>query len=1080
MALWTSVALLFLAPLAAPDPQEGEQYRAFTEALGRGDFEATRELAVGFPSGSTAARKVENLGELAAFLERSGGVPAGEPEAAQVHTGALRLALAPDGAFSAALCPETGTGGFRPLLFGWPRAWSSRVSLSIDGEAVMLSPRGGVSAWGNGAGLTTREKDVEVHVALRGSAGRPADPGVVQGATVRIEVTITNRGGVTKTVGARLLLDLVDAFDDAPDVGLGSRHVLATTSTFAGDAVPRTLSLGGDRRLVLRGLGHPAVERVVLAPLEDALVAPFDFAVNPGAPLGADSALTAYLEPIALTPGASRTMAVELVGAGSEFDATPPLATLAWTEPVFDAPDQTRVLLALENTARGVAGIQEDVQIVARPSAGLALVAAADDLERLGNLAPGVFLQRSVLVRTTYESGEPLDVSFDVSARRGAERSSRTTKAVLPNSPAPSITGTIRDVQGRPVGGAEVILRRGGGDVARTTAAGNGAYAFPNVSPGRHEILARRVVHREPAAKTGRADVDNLLYDIVLTSETIGNDGRATLPSVLPGANRDVVLAGSLTRYSLFVSVEWDAPRSYLEGIVRGIRRAAEFLYVATDGHLTYGRVIVADAAENWNGADLYDWANNAVHPNASVAGIRHRFDPVYAPWNTAMNFGRQWAATWDTPGLYSTVVHEFGHYGLGLFDEYLGSPQGTYRGLQYWEMCRCIMGYQYADHKTCWQGNHHAYTNQGMWNGRSCWQQIEEWHEGMRGGFYVPITTPAERGGVVPPEFTSRIGEELVAVIHDHDTRGFDATLQLAGPFGTALDGALVYTDLPDEGRTMYQGATWWNGTMQLMGVHVGDRVRGLKDGARAEFTIDARRSSYTLEFGSEPSSERGPPPLVLVRAEHSGGVRVGASVEVIPLQPPAGQPSLLTRGAVERSIPLEVPDVPGEPRFVGFIPADSQPNGRLLFETVLPDAVRGDVTLVTDAVLTELSAEGDTELASFDGSIRLRVPAGALAAPLPFCIASTAGPPVVTPDAVSTGRLHAVLPSAEGNPFRRPVLVAFRLDGTLPAERLEVRRFDDARGDFVLLPALPSSVPDEIHVELTEPGVLALFERR
>ena len=31
------------------------------------------------------------------------------------------------------------------------------------------------------------------------------------------------------------------------------------------------------------------------------------------------------------------------------------------------------------------------------------------------------------------------------------------------------------------------------------------------------------------------------------------------------------------------------------DSVVRGLRRAAEFLYVATDGHLTYGRVIVAD-----------------------------------------------------------------------------------------------------------------------------------------------------------------------------------------------------------------------------------------------------------------------------------------------------------------------------------------------------------------------------------------------------------------------------------------------------------------------------------------------------
>lgn len=1079
MPTWLLAVALSLASLANARPGDGgERYRALSESLARGDFVATQELAKGFEPGTTFARKAHLLAEYAAFLGGAGGAPAAEPGVAQGGGAALHLALSPDGAFSAALSPESGAGGHRPLLFGWPRCFSSRVSLSIDGEGVMLSPRSGAGAAGGHLWLVTREGDVEVRLDLVGSSAAPWDPSLVQSASVRVAVTVTNRGGASREVGARVLLDLVEAFEDAPLVRLGSGRVLATTTDFTGDGVPRALELGTGHRVVLRGLGSPAPDRVVVAPLERALSAAFDFAVEPGEALGADSALAAYLDPVALPPGASRTLVLELRGAGSDLDPAPPLSTDCWTEPVDGgAAGVTRVVLALENSARGVTGAQEDVRVVPHLAPGLALVSSSDDLDRLGNLAPGMRVQRSVVVRDTWERGGSLEVSFDVSTRSGAGRSQRTVRAALPPPPPLAIRGRILDVQGRPIPWAEVLLRKDGRDLARTTSQADGSYAFAPVGPGAHQVLARRVVHREPAAKAGRADLENLLYDVVLSSETLGNDAKPVLPTVLPGDGRDIVLAGSLTRYSIFVSVEWDAPRAYLEQVGRGMRRAAEFLYVASDGQLTFGRVVVADAAENWKGADLYDWANNSVHPNANVNGTRHRYDPVWAPWNTAMNFGRQWAPTWDSHGLYCTVVHEFGHYGLGLFDEYLGAPEGVLRGLAYPEMCRCIMGYQYADHKICWEGNHHAYTNQGMWNGCSCWEQIERWHEGMRSGFYVPVTTPRERGGVVPPDFVSHVGEELRLVVHDHDTGAFDAAVSLAGPFGTALGGVLVYTDLAASGRAMYQGVTRGDGTMELMGVHVGDRVRALKDGARAELTIGERGGAYRLEFDSEPSDELGPPPLVLVRLERADGAVAGASVEVVPLRPVALPPSIVAYGGGERGIALEPREVRGEERFVGaFLPGDLG-EGRLRFETLLPDPVRGDSTLVTDAVLGELPAETERELASFDGSVRIRVPEGVVAEATTLCIASTAGPPLEAGAARSLGRLHAILPSTEGNPFRRPVLLAVHAEASAPRDLQEIRRYDALLGEFTPLRALPSPVEDELLVELEEPGVIALF---
>ncbi|MEW6743332.1 MAG: carboxypeptidase-like regulatory domain-containing protein [Planctomycetota bacterium] len=1082
------MAVLTLVLTSGARASKAERYRTLTEALERGELAEAAELAAGFAPDSEWGRKAVFLAGLASFLNGDGlnggrGAPAAPPGCGHGIAGAMRLALTRDGAFSAVLLPEHGVGGYRPLLFGWPEAWTSRLSLLVDGEAVMLSPHGWPQAAGNALWMTVREGELDVTIVLRADAKPPHASDVEPSATLRIEATVANRAAVAKTVGVRLLLDLADGFDDAPPVRLGERHVLATAIDFAGDQVPRVLGVG-PRRLYLRGLpvggtATGAIERMVLAPLPDALAGPFDFALAPGEPLGPDSALALYLEAARLEPGAARSLAVEFSGVEPGLDVTPPVATMAWMEAVTGHPEWTRVLLALENSARGMTGPLEDLRASLRLSPGLSLVEAARDLDALGTLAPGAVTQRAVIVAPSFRAGAPLEVSFDVSVRAGSSRAGRTVRVAVPPPASLALAGRILDVQGRPVPGADVVLRRDGRDIARTASDGWGNYRFNNVAAVPHQVLAWRVVHREPAAKAAREDVENLLYDIVLSSETIGNDGRPRLPEVLPGEGRDVWLAHSTTRYSVFVGVEWDAPRSYLEQIVRGMRRAAEFLYVASDGHLTYGRVVVKDAAQDWNHTDLYDWANNSVHPNASVNGTRHCYHPVWAPWNTAMNFGRQWAPTWDSIGLYSTVVHEFGHYGLGLLDEYLGAPQGQYRGLSYPEMCRCIMGYQYSDHKICWQGNHQGYTNQGMWNGVSCWQQIEAWHEGMRSGFYVPVTTPAERGGVVPPEFPCGIGEELQATIRDVDTGAFDAPLRLAGPFGSRLAGVHVYVDVVREGRTMYQGITYGDGSLGLVGVHVGDRVRGLKEGARAELTIGERRPSYTLEFDSEPAETRGPPPLVIVHPERVQGRAAGAAVEIVPLEELRARPAVVVRGVTARTIETESVLVDGKPRYVALVGEKEMPSGRLLLESVLPDAVRGDMTLVTDTVIVGVGPDREAEFASFDGSVRVYLPEGCLGESAIFACASTAGPSVVTEEAISRGRLHAIMPFGDENPLRSTALLVFRVDEASDRDRLEVRRYDLARRLFVPLPPLASARPDEIVAELFEPGVVGLFER-
>ncbi len=1065
---------------------DSERYRVLTRALARGEFARVGELASGFSPRSPWAKKAAELRQLAPFLAAGKAAPASTlpnapPGVAVNAIGALSVALSEEGAFAAAVRPESGTTGLAPLLFGFPQPWSSRLSLTLDGSPRMLSPRAGLVGVQGGLALAAREGDIDVSLVVRGEAPRADEPAVVARTTLRIEASVTNRGGAAHRVGLRLLLDLVDGFDDAPEVRVGERHVLDTTCDFVGDAVPGVVSVGA-LTLALRGVGVAAPDRAVLAPLAAMVDAPFDFAVQPGAPLTADSALAIYADEVELAPGEMRCLAIAFASSPAPVDARPPIATRSWTEPVWRS-DAQRAVLSLDQSVAGTTGPCDDLQVAVALSPGLDLLALPDDLARLGALPRDALVQRSVVVRPNFMSGGPLAVHFDVTTRSSAgDRTHKSVDVGVPAPPTSFLAGRVIDAAGDPIAGAEITLERDGRVVARGGSDGAGSYWFGNVPPGAWQLRATKVVWVEPAAKAHREEVGGVLYDVVLTSATIGDDGRELLPTFAPGGGRDVLMGRSITRYSLYCSTEWDAGRPYLEEIVRGLRRAAEFLYAASDGQLTFKRVAVADNGVNWNSADLWDWTCNHIHPNATVAGLRQRYDAASSPWNSAINFGRAWNGPWDAHGHFSTIVHEFGHYGLGLYDEYLGAPQGAYRGLAYSEMCRCIMGYQYADWKICWSGNHHSYTNQGMWNGRSCWQQIQEWHQGWRGGYWCPITTPVERGGVVPPAFTNHVGDDVVAVIRDTQAGCWDTRLRVAGLGESNRSGVLVYTEQPSDGRTLYQGMTWGDGTMQLLGLHVGDRVWGVRDGARAEFRVTERRSEWVLEFDSEPGPDGPPSPLVRVHPERAQEREAGTVIEIAPFIAPSGQPVVRKRGspssfAVEAVVPD--PKLAGAlERFVVHVPEADFDESRLALELLLPDATRGDRTLLSDVVRVPLAAGAEAEAASFDGSLRIHFAPGAIARPTPLCIASTAGPPRFVEGRRSLGRFHAI-ETGDGAPFRAAVTLWLQLPDSVSRERVEVRRFDIATREFVVLPSTAAAEPDALLAPLDEPGVVALFAR-
>ncbi len=97
---------------------------------------------------------------------------------------------------------------------------------------------------------------------------------------------------------------------------------------------------------------------------------------------------------------------------------------------------------------------------------------------------------------------------------------------------------------------------------------------------------------------------------------------------------------------------------------------------------MTFGQVTIVDRAAQWTAADIQISAKNIVNPHAFVGGITND-DPAHI-----IRLGRFWNGSggdqgnWSAPTGYRTLVHEFSHYALGIYDEYFGfEPVGSELG---------------------------------------------------------------------------------------------------------------------------------------------------------------------------------------------------------------------------------------------------------------------------------------------------------------------------------------------------------------------------------------------------------------
>jgi hypothetical protein len=261
-------------------------------------------------------------------------------------------------------------------------------------------------------------------------------------------------------------------------------------------------------------------------------------------------------------------------------------------------------------------------------------------------------------------------------------------------------------------------------------------------------VAALREIYAQPAGKPEHGPA----YRIYATS------WRADNPR--PSATSEVVAIRAdqpLTLFNVVASLDWQpAPDNpFVQELRAGLLAASGYLFDVSEGQMAFGELTLHTNGRSWQGADLRFLRANDYRPTAYVGGIVPepiQYGPasgtIYKPGATY--YGRYWDGNdafrgpWDGPDGYRTIVHEWAHYALFLYDEYINSAGGiaqcTDAGvktpLDEAEVAKnaSIMYYQYTTSEF-WSKNAHGLpancldTVQFEVHGEPDWQTLEKWH---------------------------------------------------------------------------------------------------------------------------------------------------------------------------------------------------------------------------------------------------------------------------------------------------------------------------------------------------------------
>ena len=449
-----------------------------------------------------------------------------------------------------------------------------------------------------------------------------------------------------------------------------------------------------------------------------------------------------------------------------------------------------------------------------------------------------------------WEVGESSQVSYTIIAQDNPFNSVCPTK---PNSVC------VIDEDGTPLSGASVYHD---GSLAGQTDR-DGVLVLTKTLQADDQLTALHLAYEQPTNKGFHAPTSdgNFAFRIYRTNAQVQNDGNLVFPKASSG-NQQYTLQvrpdNTLVLYNLVVSIEGDASGQYVAELIDGLLKASDVLYDATDGQMAFGWLTIYESTQQWDDADIQIRDHNATTPQAFVGGINtsdSKYRIIYKGFDPdpgKIILGRYWngsnAATgsWAENDGFKTIAHEFGHYGLFLFDEYFyyAEEGNDHLRMRSWcandqSMPASIMNNQATKTEFCNRVEHYpqyhggppTYQTQRYGADETSWGTIQGVYSNTLQQMHPgnpPWTIRAPLDRNLDTEFLVGPAKYPLTVQIDNRTEDTDV---LASKLVTITVreqpywGALTVLDR-QTGRPVDQGITDISGQIEVLGAHLGDRV--------------------------------------------------------------------------------------------------------------------------------------------------------------------------------------------------------------------------------------------------------------
>lgn len=680
---------------------------------------------------------------------------------------------------------------------------------------------------------------------------------------------------------------------------------------------------------------------------------------------------------------------------------------------------------------------------------------------------------------------------------------------------------TVVDEAGRAIEGATVYLDGAPlvderGVVRRTDRAGR-----VRIDPAPGETLEGRTLVALSLVETlptRRKAHDGWAYRVYKTNVSWLNSGELQAATITaPGEQRLVLRTdGPLILFNLVVSIEWAADQAYIDEISRALRQASAYLFDVTDGQMALGQVRIYTSAENWADADIQIAARTGVRPHAWIDGMRD------SDTTLAIRAGRGWSGRlgsqvrgfWDAKDGYRTLIHEFGHYALGLYDSYItfiyrngelvGERPATCTGPENLEENRddtaSIMDHQYGASELAMRDVTGLWSDACLDTAQWFYKQASDW-EAVAATFADTtqpprwrIITPALRGAVLPGPLVE--GKQwpralpawptVSAAQPDPNARRYNLTvLGVPQQPQRSIIVALVSRRRESLGnQVIIQGFTDSSGRLEILGARPGDLLRAATlDGAYAgELELgevnELWLSLQPAQVAAAKLTTTASPPSMRVFAEREPGggeanltiVLSGFDTDLTPE---------LAATAPGSDIPFNVPlrldsntgDYTGrlvvaQTRGVGQVRVLGASGGRVarLLSTYRVQEARSDQ-------LQDLFAD--------DGFLQLHIPPGSVPGERVAIVARATGvlPGLAPAGMQPVGDVYDLTASGAVTRLQGPALLRLYYDGPPTGVAPELYRWDPARQVWERVPAIAGSEPQTLAATIETLGAYALF---